>query len=98
MPSSVWIVIVVAFVIGVLLFSTGTAILRSLQEESPAAAPSWPRLVDDSLERADVQLRLDIVERLAIVESDWSRDILERARSEESDARVRSAIDLALRR
>jgi hypothetical protein len=39
-----------------------------------------------------------MVERLAIVGSDWSRGVLERAQAEETDPQVRSAIELALAR
>ena len=98
--TAIWIVIAVIFAIGLLLLAISSSMMRSLREEPPAkpAANSWTRLVDDSLAAPDVPLRLDIVERLSIVDSPWSRDILERARAQESDPNVRSAIDLALQR
>lgn len=98
--TATWIVIAVVFAVGLLLLTISSAMMRSLREEPPAkpAANSWTRLVDDSLAAADVPLRLDMVERLSIVDSPWSRDILERARAQESDPNVRSAIDLALQR
>lgn len=88
----------VLFVIGVLLLAISSAMMRSLREEAhvpPTVA--WPQLVDESLSGADPQLRLDVVERLRIVHNEWSREILERARDEESDAAVRSAIESALK-
>lgn len=98
MLSTTWIVIAVAFVVGLLLLAISSAMMRSVREETAPAHSSlaWPQLVDDSLGSADVQLRLDMVERLSIVNSAWSRDVLERARLEEADPRVRSAIELAL--
>jgi hypothetical protein len=97
--STAWIVIAVVFVVGLLLLGISSAMLRSVREESGAQPrASWPRLVDESLNGADAQLRLDMVERLAIVGSDWSRGVLERAQAEETDPQVRSAIELALAR
>jgi len=96
--STAWIVIAVVFVIGLLLLGISSAMLRSVREDSLGVqgAASWPRLVDESLEGAGPQLRLDMVERLAIVDSEWSRGVLERARAEERDPQVRSAIEIAL--
>lgn len=97
MVSTTWIVIAVAFVVGLLLLGISSAMLRSVREETPAEpAISWPRLIDDSLSGAGVQLRLDMIERLSIVNSEWSRGILQRAQVEETDPSVRGAIDLAL--
>lgn len=94
------ITLVVLVVVGVLLLAISSAILRSVREEEARekASPAWPQLVDESLADADAQLRLDVVERLSIVDSEWSRAILERAKSEEADPQVRSAIELALQR
>lgn len=96
--TTIWILIVVALLVAVLLLAISSAILRSLakEEATEAAAGSWTQLVDESLVQADAQLRLDIVERLAIVNSAWSRDILDRAKQQERDQTVRSAIELAL--
>jgi hypothetical protein len=59
--------------------------------------PTWTGLVDDELLDADRDLRLDMIERLSIVRSAWSRGILERAHSEERDPDVLAAIDRGLR-
>jgi hypothetical protein len=91
-----WILFGVLFVIGLLLLGISSAILRSLREVPPSPKVSWPQLIDDSLTKADVQLRLDMIERLSIIDSEWSREVLERARQEDPDEGVRSAVDLAL--
>jgi len=98
LPSINWdIAIGVGFAVGLLLFGIGTSILRSLREEAAAhALLSWPALVDESLANANVQLRRDMIERLAIVNTDWSRQILERARTEERDPKILVAIETAL--
>ena len=99
MASTAWIVIAVVFVVGLLLLGISSAMLRSVREETGAQQrASWPRLVDESLGGADTQLRLDVVERLAIVDNEWSRGVLERAHAEETDPQVRCAIELALAR
>lgn len=74
--------------------------LRSLREPARVrgSSASWPQLVDESLGETDVQLRLDMIDRLSIVNNDWSRSVLQRAKAEERDSRVRSAIALALER
>ena len=100
MLSTTWIVIAVAFVVGLLLLAISSAMMRSVREETAPVrqSPGWPQLVDESLGGADVPLRLDMIERLSIVNSEWSRGVLQRARAEEADPRVRSAIELALER
>jgi hypothetical protein len=76
------------------LLAIGSAMLRSPRRQRHSATPlSWPALVDESLSGADVQLRLDMIERLRIVDNEWSRSVLERARQEDPDEEVRSAID-----
>ena len=99
LPSTSWIVLAVVFAVGLLLFGIGSAMLRTLREEKPVPARvTWPQLVDESLADADAQLRMDMIERLSIVDTEWSRGVLERARAEDPDDAVRSAIELALRR
>lgn len=99
MAPAIWIVIAVVFVAGVVLLGISSAMLRSLREPVPrVSSVSWPGLVDESLRDADVQLRVDMIERLSIVDNEWSRGVLQRANAEERDARVRSAIEGALER
>lgn len=59
--------------------------------------PTWTGLVDDELLDADRDLRLDMIERLSIVRSEWSRGVLQRAHSEERDPDLLAAIDRGLR-
>ncbi len=61
-----------------------------------AANVSWPELVDDDIQETDAGVRLEMVERLAMVPGAWSRGVLEQAQREEREAGVRSAIDRAL--
>jgi hypothetical protein len=88
----------VAFVVGLLLFGIGSAMLRSAQQErTKPAPPKWTTLIDETLKDPDKDLRLDMIERLSIVQTDWSRDVLSRARAQERDPDLLSAIDSALR-
>lgn len=99
MPQISWdIAIALAFVVGLLLFGISSSMLRSARRQEPrkATAPRWPTLIDDALSGADKQLRLDMIERLSIVRSDWSRDVLAQAREQERDPDIVSAIETAL--
>jgi hypothetical protein len=80
--------------VGLLLFGIGTAMLRTLREERKAlsAHVTWPQLIDESLVDADMQLRVDMIERLSIIDTEWSRGILERARAEEPQLVARAGI------
>jgi hypothetical protein len=95
-----YIAIGLAFVVGLLLFGIGSSMLRSAKDQAARppkpASPQWPTLIDETLNDADKMLRLDMIERLSIVRSEWSRDILARARAQERDPDVLSAIDIAL--
>ena len=86
--------IVLVLVVGILLFGIGSSILRRLDREPPA--PAWPKLLDESLEGTDAELRRDMAERLALLHSDWSRGVLETALSEERDPAVLAVIKTAL--
>jgi hypothetical protein len=94
LPSSSWIVFAVIFAVGLMLFGIGTAMLRTLREERKSApAPvTWPQLIDESLVDADARLRADMIERLSIVDTEWSRGVLERARAEEPELVARAGI------
>lgn len=80
---------------GVVLYGAGTLVLRSIERKPKQ--PLWPALVDEELRDADLALRLDMIERLALVPSDWSTKILKQAREEEKDPALRAAIDSALK-
>ncbi len=90
------------FAVGAIFFALGSAIIR-------AQTRPVPRTVDpDEAERVilsvskgglaaeSFEVRLDYVERLAIVGQPWCVDELEAIRANESDARVRDAADAAL--
>jgi hypothetical protein len=98
--TAVWILAGVGLLVGVLALAISSAMLRSVREEEHAETAgmqlSWPQFVDESLRAADAQLRTDIAERLAIVNTAWSREILQRAQREERDPQVRAAIDAGL--
>lgn len=97
MSSTSWnIAIGVALAVGLLLVGISRAMLRPPREKPPSEI-AWPQLVDDTLTGADASVRREIVERLSIVRNDWSRSILQRARSEEPDAQIRSQIEAALK-
>jgi hypothetical protein len=92
---------------GLLLFGIGTAMLRSTREApqsggqpAPQIAqvqqPKWPCLVDETLTQTDAPLRIDMIERLALLGNTWSRDVLQQAEAEERDPAVRRAIETAL--
>jgi hypothetical protein len=95
--TNVDIAIVVAFVVGLLLYGIGTSMLRSQRAQNGnIKSVTWPRLVDESLTQADTQLRMDIVERLGIIGEPWCADILRQAIEQEDDAGVKSAISSTL--
>lgn len=85
-----------AFVVGLLLLGIGSSTLRKARAAAANTA-RWPQLVDDGLAGADKPLRADMIDRLSIVDSEWSRRVLQRARDEERDPELVTAIDAALR-
>ncbi len=58
--------------------------------------PQWPKLIDDSIEDADEGLRRDMIDRLSLVPSEWSRGVLQQALAEERDPALRSLIQSTL--
>ncbi len=52
----------------------------------------WPQLVDDSLIDLGIAERREMIERLALVESDWSDETLRAAREEETDESILAQI------
>ena len=108
--------IAIFFLVGLLLFGIGSALLRSSRQseepmiaeqteaQQPAEIPpvseqsrtQWTQRVDESIMDLDVSARLEMVERLALVNTQWSRSVLEAAREEERDAALRAAIERAL--
>lgn len=83
------------FAVGLLLFAIGTALVRSARE--PAAARiEWPALIDPELGELESSVRLELIERLALVGTNWSAHVLDRAAHEERDPALREAIARAL--
>ncbi len=96
MSSISWdVAIGLAFVVGLLLLGIGSSMLRKARATATNAA-RWPQLVDDGLAGADKSLRADMIDRLSIVDSEWSRHVLHRARDEERDPELVAAINAAL--
>jgi hypothetical protein len=99
-PLLLYAAIALVFVLGAVLYRLGSQRVRveRTQRESRAASAgvTWPRLVDEELSRVDAGVRLDMVERLGIVNTEWSREILKRALTEETDERITHAIRAAL--
>jgi hypothetical protein len=97
LSTNVDIAIVVAFVVGLLLYGIGTSMMRSMRAQTGNGKTSaWTQLVDESLKDADPQLRLDIVDRLSIIGEPWCVDVLRQAFKDENDAGVKAAISSAL--
>ena len=94
--TNFYISLAVLLVVGVLLFGTGSAMLRSLRRGP--ASPQWPKLLDESLADADVDMRRDMIERLSLVSSAWSRDVLSTALTDERDPQLRTLIERSLSR
>lgn len=89
----------VVFVAGLLLYGIGTAIARTTRHERQAAtleraerAIDWPTLIDDDLTQTDVALRLAMIDRLGLLDTPWSRYVLERAAEQETDEAVIAAV------
>lgn len=89
------------FLIGAALFAAGTWLTRrqlpqTVPNEPPAAAITWTRAVSGTDDSLPWELRLDLIERLAIVGQPWCADTLTRALAEETDPVVLDAADRAL--
>lgn len=81
---------------GVLLFGVGTTIMRTADGKPKTAR--WPSLVDDDFVDTDVATRRDLIERLALIDSDWSRDVLQAALRQEREPELRELIETTLSR
>ena len=86
--------LIVVLVAGVVLFGLSSFMLRSLERK--AAPPAWPALIDETLSGADTDQRRDLIERLGMVESPWSRETLSAALADERDPELRSLIERSL--
>ena len=96
--SSAFFVLALIFVLGAAVFVAGTLLTRR-QKAPPVPVPvtiTWTRelIPDDDVPAAD--LRLDMIERLAIVGAPWCVETLKAALNEESDPLIHDAADRAL--
>lgn len=79
------------FIAGAVLYAIGSrrVIAEKAQRESGhASAVTWPQLVDETLGDVETPVRLDMIERLSLVNTVWSRGVLERALEEERDPEI----------
>ncbi len=62
----------------------------------PASSEALPWTYDIVGSSVDVEFdeKLDMIERLVVLDSSWSRSVLERVRAQEDDARIISALAL----
>jgi len=79
---------------GVVLLGISTLMFRSIDRKN--APPKWPTLIDEEFSGADTDQRRDLIERLVLVPSVWSRETLSAALSEERDPELRSLIERSL--
>ncbi len=87
------------FLLGALFFAAGTWLARR-ERVAPVSLPvapiTWTQAVANSDETFAPQLRLDMIERLAMVGQEWCVEVLQRARIEETDPAIADAIERAL--
>jgi hypothetical protein len=97
-------VLVAAFLVGAVLFAFGTVLVRRSEVRVPAAesgiadrqAVPWTAELAGTNEALSRELRVDMVERLAMIGEPWCRDVLERACTHDPDAMVRDAAENAI--
>lgn len=94
LSNSLSLVLLAMFVLGAVAFGAGTY-WRHRLDRAPSP-PQWPTLVDETLTDAGVEQRRDMIERLALVGSPWSRSVLERALDDERDESIRALIRSSL--
>ncbi len=85
--------LLVVFVVGALLFALGTYMVR---REAQAQTPVVDTTAAQIVSQADLELRLDQIERLAMVGQPWCAEQLQREFINDSDERVRDAAENAL--
>ncbi|HEY5340325.1 MAG TPA: hypothetical protein VIK27_04795 [Candidatus Aquilonibacter sp.] len=93
--------LLIVFAIGALFFTLGTAMVRRGSAALPAApinesAAPWTAELAGTGDLLHVSLRVDMIERLAMLGEPWCAAMLQRARLEDDDATVRDAADAAL--
>jgi hypothetical protein len=94
-----FLILLVVFVFGALVFALGTAMVRRPvvpTPSAPEAATPWTADLAGTNDLLHVSLRIDMVERLAMIGEPWCVTMLERAQAEDADQTVRDAADSAL--
>lgn len=98
-------ILVAVFAIGAVFFTVGTVMVRRSQRieaanpsmlEPAAESAPWTAELAGTNEVLARELRIDMVERLAMIGEPWCAQLLERARSHDPDRSVRDAADNAL--
>jgi HEAT repeat protein len=65
-------------------------------DAAQTATVQWPALVESSAVACDAQARIDLVDALGALQSEWAETILRKAYEGEPDPSVRAAIAAAL--
>lgn len=98
-------VLVAAFVLGAVLFAMGTLLVRreraATSADEAAAEPAlahvpWTAELAGTNEVIARDLRVDMIERLAMIGEPWCVELLERACAQDPDVAVRDAAERAL--
>jgi hypothetical protein len=104
-------VLAVVFTVGAVMFAAGSVLIRRTREAPGetiqmlepmqavtriAITPAWTAELTGSEELVEPDLRIDMVERLAMIGQTWCITTLEHARSHDPDELVRDAADNAL--
>jgi len=79
------------FIAGAVLYAIGSRrVIAEKAQREPAHSEqvTWPQLIDETLGEVEAPVRLDMIERLSIVNSAWSRGVLQRALEEERDEEI----------
>lgn len=87
------------FIAGAVLYAIGSrrVIAEKAQRETARSAQvTWPQLVDETLGEIEAPVRLDMIERLSLVNTVWSRGVLQRALEEERDEEIVRALRATL--
>ena len=79
------------FIAGLLLYVLG----GMLQRRSDVVL-TWAQRIDESASGLDVTQKIELIERLGLIATPWSEQILLQARIEERAPELRRAIDAAL--
>jgi hypothetical protein len=107
--NSASLLIAAVFALGAILFAVGTSMVRRSPggarrleriDSGPVGTvlvqPPWTSELTGANDAVAHDLRVDMIERLAMIGEPWCIAVLERARSQDPDASVRDAAEAAL--